>query len=93
MYGLETFVTMGFQSIISLDNQTTSSNVGISTTLVSLECDTDESTECYTPYAERPETYIVPVLFAIIFVVGVLGNGTLVIIFLRHRAMRNVPNT
>lgn len=47
----------------------------------------------YTPYSERPETYIVPVLFFIIFVVGVLGNGTLVVIFLRHRAMRNVPNT
>lgn len=47
----------------------------------------------YTPYEERPETYIVPIIFFIIFVVGVLGNGTLVIIFLRHRAMRNVPNT
>ncbi|KAJ3645422.1 hypothetical protein Zmor_023081 [Zophobas morio] len=47
----------------------------------------------YTPYPQRPETYIVPVVFFIIFVVGVLGNGTLVIIFLRHRAMRNVPNT
>ncbi|KAB0792972.1 hypothetical protein PPYR_12592 [Photinus pyralis] len=47
----------------------------------------------YTPYPERPETYIVPVVFFIIFIVGVLGNGTLVVIFLRHRAMRNVPNT
>ncbi|CAH1154725.1 unnamed protein product [Phaedon cochleariae] len=47
----------------------------------------------YVPYHQRPETYIVPFLFFIIFVVGVLGNGTLVIIFLRHRAMRNVPNT
>ncbi|CAH1376252.1 hypothetical protein MTP99_017622 [Tenebrio molitor] len=47
----------------------------------------------YTPYDQRPETYIVPVVFFIIFVVGVLGNGTLVVIFLRHRAMRNVPNT
>lgn len=41
----------------------------------------------------HPETYYVPVLFAIIFVVGVLGNGTLVVIFIRHRTMRNVPNT
>ncbi|XP_030758987.1 neuropeptide CCHamide-2 receptor-like [Sitophilus oryzae] len=46
----------------------------------------------YTPYLERPETYIVPILFLLIFIVGVLGNGTLVIIFLRHKAMRNVPN-
>lgn len=47
----------------------------------------------YTPYSQRLETYIVPFVFFIIFVVGVLGNGTLVVIFLRHRAMRNVPNT
>lgn len=52
-----------------------------------------ELEDCYTPYADRPETYIVPVVFAIIFVVGVLGNGTLVVIFMRHRAMRNIPNT
>lgn len=47
----------------------------------------------YIPYEMRPETYIVPVLFALIFVVGVLGNGTLVLIFIRNRNMRNVPNT
>jgi hypothetical protein len=47
----------------------------------------------YTPYDLRPETYIVPVLFALIFVVGVLGNGTLVLIFIRNSNMRNVPNT
>ncbi|XP_059622454.1 neuropeptide CCHamide-1 receptor-like isoform X2 [Phlebotomus argentipes] len=47
----------------------------------------------YTPYENRPETYIVPVIFFLIFVVGVIGNGTLVVVFLRHRAMRNVPNT
>jgi len=46
----------------------------------------------YVPYIDRPETYIVPVLFAIIFIIGVLGNGTLILIFLRHRTMRNVPN-
>lgn len=46
-----------------------------------------------TPYSERPETYIVPIIFAIIFFVGVYGNGTLVLIFIRHRVMRNVPNT
>ncbi|XP_049876104.1 neuropeptide CCHamide-2 receptor-like isoform X1 [Pectinophora gossypiella] len=47
----------------------------------------------YTPYVERLETYLVPVLFAIIFIVGVLGNGTLVIVYVRHRGMRNAPNT
>nr|CAI5832063.1 unnamed protein product [Callosobruchus analis] len=49
--------------------------------------------ETYIPYVERPETYIVPVLFFLIVIVGVLGNGTLVVIFVRHRNMRNVPNT
>lgn len=57
------------------------------------ELTTEDPEDIYTPYAQRPETYIVPVLFFIIFVVGVVGNGTLVVIFLRHRAMRNVPNT
>lgn len=47
----------------------------------------------YQPYERRPETYMVPIIFGLIFIVGVIGNGTLVIVFLRHRAMRNVPNT
>ncbi|XP_043066666.1 neuropeptide CCHamide-2 receptor isoform X2 [Drosophila bipectinata] len=47
----------------------------------------------YVPVLERPETYIVTVLYTLIFIVGVLGNGTLVIIFFRHRSMRNIPNT
>ncbi|XP_021957121.1 neuropeptide CCHamide-1 receptor isoform X2 [Folsomia candida] len=46
----------------------------------------------YVPYSARPETYIVPILFAIIFVIGVMGNGTLIGIFVKHRTMRNVPN-
>lgn len=47
----------------------------------------------YEPYVVRPETYLVPIIFGIIFIVGVLGNGVLVVVFVRHRAMRNVPNT
>lgn len=43
-------------------------------------------------YSERPETYIVPALFAFIFIVGVVGNGSLVMIFVRHKHMINVPN-
>lgn len=49
--------------------------------------------EGYIPYIDRPETYIVPVVFAIIFVIGVIGNGTLVMIFIRERSMRNITNT
>lgn len=47
----------------------------------------------YTPYTERLATYIIPLIFALIFIIGVLGNGCLILIFFRHRAMRNVPNT
>ncbi|XP_011500077.1 PREDICTED: gastrin-releasing peptide receptor-like [Ceratosolen solmsi marchali] len=51
------------------------------------------SEENYTPYGERPETYIVPIVFVCILVVGVIGNGVLVITICRHANMRNVPNT
>lgn len=81
---------MGLQTIIA-------NNSGIFTspaTHLNNEC-TEDDPDCdkYKPYAERPETYIIPFIFSIIFIVGVLGNGTLIIIFLRHRAMRNIPNT
>lgn len=52
----------------------------------------DEDTG-YTPYSERPETFIVPIVFSIIFIVGCVGNGTLIYIFIKHRVMRNIPNT
>lgn len=47
----------------------------------------------YIPYSQRPETYFVPVIFLLIIIAGVLGNGTLIFILLRHAKMRNVPNT
>lgn len=53
----------------------------------------DTSEVPYEDYKYRPETYMVPIMFGIIFIVGVVGNGTLIIVFIRHRAMRNVPNT
>lgn len=53
--------------------------------------DVNETME-YIPMSMRPETYIVPVLFAIIFIIGVIGNGTLIVIFIKERSMRNVPN-
>ncbi|GAB6018383.1 hypothetical protein CHUAL_000099 [Chamberlinius hualienensis] len=47
----------------------------------------------FIPYKERIETYVVPILFAIIFIVGILGNGTLILIFTRIKSLRNIPNT
>lgn len=55
--------------------------------------DDDDEDHSYVPYDQRLETYIVPVVFLIILVVGVTGNGILVLTLLRHANMRNVPNT
>ena len=46
----------------------------------------------YTPYEDRPETYFVPIVFLLILVIGLTGNGVLALIILRHSNMRNVPN-
>ena len=54
--------------------------------------DEDEDDQ-YIPYTERPETYIVPILFTLIFIVGVWGNGMLVLTLLQNPNMRNIPNT
>ena len=43
-------------------------------------------------FTHLPEGYVLPFLFALIFIVGVLGNGTLIFIVLRNKVMRNVPN-
>ena len=44
-------------------------------------------------YHERLETYIVPVVFGIIFLLGVVGNGFLMFILCRLKSMRSAPNT
>lgn len=36
--------------------------------------DTNATSTGYVPYFQRPETYIVPILFAAIFIVGVIGK-------------------
>ncbi|KAJ9595789.1 hypothetical protein L9F63_013033, partial [Diploptera punctata] len=59
---------------------------------ISFPNETNSTPVPYIEYVYRPETYIVPILFAFIFIIGVVGNGTLVLIFIRHRNMRNVPN-
>ena len=41
---------------------------------------------------ERPEAIAVPIVFAIIFLVGVIGNSTLIFTVLRNKSMRNTPN-
>ncbi|XP_072377282.1 neuropeptide CCHamide-1 receptor [Diabrotica undecimpunctata] len=72
----------------------TSTNFSISQVSLNISNQSDDanSTDELIPYNERPETYFVPILFLLIFIVGVVGNGTLVAIFIRHKNMRNVPN-
>ena len=39
-----------------------------------------------------PEATAVPIVFVIIFLVGVIGNSTLIFTVLRNKSMRNTPN-
>lgn len=78
---------------LDMENLYFETNATFSSTVSSADNSTNSTQSTYVDYSKRPETYIVPILFALIFVVGVLGNGTLVLIFIRHRNMRNVPNT
>ncbi|XP_076679258.1 neuropeptide CCHamide-1 receptor-like isoform X3 [Andrena cerasifolii] len=57
-----------------------------------LRNETDDEGEDYTPYGDRPETYIVPIVFLLILLIGLTGNGVLALTILRHSNMRNVPN-
>lgn len=99
---ISSLMTLANETLLEANNNSSSLHILLNNT-ASLWKDIEDgngtgsgvnSTEVpYTPYEYRPETYIIPIVFAIIFIVGVLGNGTLVIVFLRHRTMRNVPNT
>ncbi|XP_067119149.1 neuropeptide CCHamide-1 receptor-like [Centruroides vittatus] len=60
--------------------------------LVETHNDSNVTQYSYIPYHQRLETYILPIIFAVIFFVGLIGNGTLVYIFLHNRTMRSVPN-
>lgn len=92
MLAIETEQNMGLLSTVGNNATSFLSSTTVGPQLS--ECSEDEP-DCnkYKPYDERPETYIVPFIFSIIFIVGVVGNGTLITIFLRHRSMRNIPNT
>ena len=56
----------------------------------SSNCTTEE--EHGSIFSKLPEAYAVPVVFAIIFIVGVVGNGTLILTVLKNKNMRNAPN-
>ncbi|KYN04928.1 Neuromedin-B receptor [Cyphomyrmex costatus] len=60
---------------------------------MSSEMEYDYEYNEYVPVAQRVETYIIPIIFLLILVVGVIGNSILILILLRHTSMRNIPNT
>lgn len=66
---------------------------GLSTSILEETPSQTSDESSYVPYKNRPETYLVPLIFLIIFVVGLVGNGLLIFIFMRHKSLRNVPNT
>ena len=57
-------------------------------------CNTTDNvgTHVISSFSDRPEAYAIPVIFALIFIVGVVGNGTLIYIVIRNKNMRNAPN-
>ncbi len=52
----------------------------------------EQQPDGYIPYDQRLEPYIVPVLFGLIFLLGVIGNGCLISILCCQKSMRNLPN-
>ena len=57
----------------------------------SSNCTTEEE-DNESIFSNMPEAYAVPVVFAVIFIVGVVGNGTLILTVLKNKTMRNAPN-
>ncbi|XP_031640624.1 neuropeptide CCHamide-1 receptor-like [Contarinia nasturtii] len=73
------------------DSWSTEFNNDTNATAATTPINTEEVS--YKGYQYRPETYIVPIIFGIIFLAGLMGNGMLIAVIIKHRAMRNVPNT
>ncbi len=85
------------------DNYSATPSIGLppptrTTTLETLLAD-EENAETYSyggyiAYSERLETYLVPAVLGIIFLVGLIGNGGLICIFCREPSVRSsIPNT
>ncbi|KAI1304217.1 Neuropeptide CCHamide-1 receptor [Halotydeus destructor] len=48
----------------------------------------EDTNATYTPYPDRPETYIVPIVFVFIFISGSIGNITLITILIKEQLIR-----
>ncbi|XP_075679651.1 neuropeptide CCHamide-1 receptor-like isoform X2 [Dermatophagoides pteronyssinus] len=74
-------------------NNENNNNETLSSLLLSSSIQNNDSDHNgYIPYESRPETYIVPIIFLFIFVIGTIGNGTVIYIFYQHKSMRTVAN-
>lgn len=80
------------QSLININQTSTLLSFGAGTLATNIVNLTNDNSTGYIPYENRPETYIVPIIFLIIFIVGTIGNGTVIYIFYQHKSMRTVAN-
>lgn len=73
------------------DNTSSFNNLMESETLSSVSQSMNNSHESnpnYQPYSQRPETYIVPIVFLFIYITGIIGNGTLIYVMLKEKLLR-----
>lgn len=82
-----------FTSSASGSSFSSSSFLTSNSTLMTEELNSNSSNSSsgYLPYSERPETYIVPVVFMFIFVTGIIGNVTLIVLLIKENLIK-VPS-
>lgn len=80
------------ENVHNMIANTMNNNMNDSLLLSSSNNDKNNNNNGYVPYESRLETYIVPIIFFIIFVLGTIGNGTVIYIFYQHKSMRTVAN-
>ena len=49
----------------------------------------NSSASGYKPYSQRPETYLVPAVFMLIFITGIIGNCTLIYVLVKEKLLRS----
>lgn len=74
--------------------ETTLSDITPSNVTLSVDCTTENSTELpvYEEVPQNIEATLIPIVFATVFLIGVVGNVALIFTVLRHKNLRNTPN-
>ena len=72
-----------------MDNSSSASFFSSSSSVDSISHEENSTMESgFLPYSERPETYIVPVVFLFIFVTGIIGNVTLIALLIKENLIK-----